>query len=363
MTEPTDQPYQHPENYDGLDSRDRQAFEWQLLIKSQVAKEERERIRQRSIDARARLVHEGRWPSGQAPYGTRLDAERRLEPDPAERQVLRDVAQRLLSGVSVRRVVVGMNDQGLKTRRGNPWTRSSLVTTLESAATREHVLTLAEQRALAERLHPRPGSRPKGGRPVVWMLAGFATCAGCGRTLTTSRDARRDVTRYVCPALSSATPCPASTTIRADRADELVTELFLASAEADAIGEEDVTEVDGLALDQAERAMLAAKDAMAEDPSDENVTSYRAALAAFKDEEAKPVVKRTYTRTTGSTGDYFRAGDAEVRRDMLRFYCSVSIAKASGPRWEPSRVKVEGLTERKVWAVEDMFDVLDDDQN
>lgn len=340
----TRQPVRFVSVDDRLDSEQGDAFRWNFVIKAEVARAERERMKARSKATRERLVKAGRWPSGQAPYGTRLDEDRHLEVDDAEAAILREVVTRLLSGQSMRRVLLWLGEEGIKTRRGNPWTRSSLTTTLESETTRKYVLTLAESRALAERLHPKPGMRPKGGQPVKWILSGLAKCGGCGRPMTTSRDARRDVTRYVCPTVSSVAPCPARATIRADRVDAFVEERYLEHVGWLSFWEEVVT-VDGTEVDAAERARDKAQVALLESPGAETLAAYQAAQSALEEALAKPVTRHREIVATPTYGEQWAAakaaGDTERMSHLIANAAhEIVIHRSTSPSWDDSRVRI-----------------------
>lgn len=327
---------------DGLDS-EQPGFGMRLAMGAEIAKEERARTIARSKATRRRLEAEGRHASGPPPYGTRLDAERRLEPDPDEAAVLNEVVDRLLTGWGVRRVLADLNDRGLTTRRGNPWTRSSLVTTLESDATRRHVLTLARQRALEPVLHPAAGTRRKPGRPAAWLGSGLYVCAGCGRPMTTSRDAQRGVTRYVCPTTTSVAPCPARATIRADRADEVVVEAFMETWGPLTWYEEKVTVVGG-DVDEEERAVQETLQALTNQPGPEALAAYQAALEALEEAKAQPVTRTTEIVATDTYANQWVQGGIPERQTMLRLMTTqISIAKSAGPFWDPTRISITWL--------------------
>ena len=327
---------------DGLDS-DQPGFGLRLALGAEIAREERARTVERSKATRRRLEAEGRHASGPPPYGTRLDEQRRLEPDPEEAGVLLEVAQRLLDGWGMRRVLADLNDRAITTRRGNPWTRSSLLTTLESAATRRHVLPLATQRALEPVLHPQAGSRRKPGRPAVWLLSGLAVCAGCGRPLTTSKDARRGVTRYVCPTTTSVAPCPARVTIRADRADQVVIDAFMDTWGDLTWFEEKVT-VTGDDVDAEERAVQVALQALTDQPGPEALVAYQEALAALEEAKAAPVTRTVEIVPTATYAEQWVTGGIPERQAMLRaMVTEISIRKSDGPWWDPSRIAITWL--------------------
>lgn len=343
---------------DGIDSDQGDYWRRRLGDGAENARAERSRMSRRSLATRKRLREAGKWPSGQAPYGTMFDCpsvrgcvgekdgpahlcSRLLVPNPAERQVLRDVAQRLMRGEPMRKVLLWMGEQRLTTRRGNPWTRSSLTTTLESETSRKYVFTLAESRALEARLHPKPGMRPTGGRPVQWLLSGYATCAGCGRPMTTSRDGKRGVTRYVCPSTSSVAPCEARATIRADRVDAYVEEQYLETW-SDLYFWEEVVEVDGQEVDEAERAYQAAEARARETWADEDVQAARAAKQALEAALSKPVVRTRKIVETETYGEQWKKADLPGRAAMIRAATrSISISRSTAPAWDPGRIQID----------------------
>lgn len=327
---------------DGLDS-EQPGFGINLAVRAEIAKEERARTVLRSKATRRRLEAEGRHASGPPPYGTMLDDDRRLVPNPQEAAVLVEVVERLLSGWGIRRVLADLNERDIVTRRGNPWTRSSLVTTLESEATRKHVLTLAQQRALEPVLHPAPGSRRRGGRPAVWLLSGLATCAGCGRPLTTSKDAKRDVTRYVCPTTTSVAPCPARVTIRADRADDVVVQAYLDTWGPLTWFEEKVT-VTGGDVDTEERAVEAAQEALLASPTAENLATYQEAQEALEEARQRPITRTVELVASDTYAEQWVNLDIPGRQGVLRQAAvEISIRKSEGPYFDPSRVQITWL--------------------
>lgn len=158
--------------------------------------------------------------------------------------------------------------------------------------------------------------------------------------MTTSRDAQRGVTRYVCPTTTSVAPCKARATIRADRADEVVVQDFMDTWGPLTWFEEKVTVVGG-EVDEEERAVQAALADLTDSPTPEALAAYQAALAALDEARAQPVIRTTEIVATDTYANQWIQGGIPERQALLRLMADqISIAKASGPVWEPTRIKV-----------------------
>jgi DNA invertase Pin-like site-specific DNA recombinase len=108
-----------------------------MMIIAHFAEMESDTIRERVSAARAEIRGKGRWVSGQAPFGFRVEetgnGERELREVPAEAAVIRGAADKLLAGESITTAVAWVTEQGLPTRRGaTMWTRTSLCNVLRS---------------------------------------------------------------------------------------------------------------------------------------------------------------------------------------------------------------------------------------
>lgn len=126
-----------------------------------------------------------------------------------EAQVIRDLAERLIAGESIRSLAMWLDNQGVKTVGGGPWrtpTLSALLTSGRIAGLREHrgqvigpavwdaiiteqqrarILTLTAERAASGRRSPRR-----------YLLSGLLRCARCEGKLYSSP--RATTRRYVC---------------------------------------------------------------------------------------------------------------------------------------------------------------------
>jgi site-specific DNA recombinase len=120
----------------------------------------------------------------------------------AEREVLREVARRLLDGESTGAMVDLLNARGFTSARGNRWTRDVLVRTLQRPSRAgfntwdgEIIGTLPGEAVLDvetwERLRSLFASR-KTGRPVTgrYLLTGLIVCGRCEKPMVGSPSAR-----------------------------------------------------------------------------------------------------------------------------------------------------------------------------
>lgn len=70
--------------------------------------------------------------TGRAPFGYRLTAERRLEPDPVAAPHVKTIFERYARGDSRTAIIADLNAQGVKTTLGNPFKTNSLDTVLKN---------------------------------------------------------------------------------------------------------------------------------------------------------------------------------------------------------------------------------------
>lgn len=272
---------------EGIDSDQKDAFRWRFVIAAEVARAERERIKSRNLATRKRLLEAGRWVGGTCPYGTQVttddDGNKILEINEREAGILRDVAARLIGGSSMRAEIRWLDAEGIVTRRGGKWTRSSLRATLLSDASAQYVFNRATRRALGKRFATGPSQGPKGGRPKVWLLSGgLALCESCGSKMTTSAG------RYVCwSGASGAADCPAQVSIDAKAVDTYMEQQFLARFGPIAPLQKVVVVVPG-EVDAAEKAVEDAEAALLEDLSIENMTTLKEARAELERLNALP---------------------------------------------------------------------------
>lgn len=88
---------------------------------------ERMTIARKLARGRTSKANKGDKPSGVCPYGYRYTADKKhIEPDPAEVPILRQIFTEGQKGTSLDKIAKLLNDQGSRTRRGNPWQKGSI---------------------------------------------------------------------------------------------------------------------------------------------------------------------------------------------------------------------------------------------
>jgi DNA invertase Pin-like site-specific DNA recombinase len=95
-----------------------------LNIMASVSQWEREAIGERTRDALQAKKARGERV-GTVPYGFKLDGPQ-VVPCDAERGVLGNIAAMSQQGLPLRTIAARLNDQGLRTRRGRPWSVSGV---------------------------------------------------------------------------------------------------------------------------------------------------------------------------------------------------------------------------------------------
>jgi DNA invertase Pin-like site-specific DNA recombinase len=333
---------------DGLDSeRDAESFRWRFVIAAEVARAERARIAARNRATRARLTDAGRYAGGPVPFGRRVEDApdgkgKVLVEEEEESVLLADAAWTIINGGSMRAATRWMNTVS-RTRSGREWQRSSLRATLLSASTGA-LMGRMIARGLRDALTPSAAPKARGGRPVRRLLTGgLASCASCGRKLTTSAN------RYVCMAYSSGEVCPAPVTVNA-RFMEAWAEARWLEALGDvgqtrtisASGPDDAELED--VLDEVEVVARAFASAAVDDLPDLSrrmaaLRTREAALKARPRDDAFDIVVGT-----GQTwGEAWAGLDAEGRRALLRdtgFFVTVRPGQ-HGERDVGKRAEVE----------------------
>ena len=360
---------------DGLDSeKDAESFRWRFVIAAEVARAERERIRERNIATKERLAATKRFPGGAIPYGCKVverpdpadggKVGKYLERDEEEALVLSEVAARLLRGDSVRSCVYWLSSEGIKTRRGHEWQRTSLISTLLSEPTKEHVLNAATHRALSERLQPKRhgGVKHNGGRPAAHLLVGgLGKCGGCGGNLTTAGgrpkgDGTSYPARYTCMGKSKGQACPGGATINAKACDDEIERRFLERYGNEPYMEIRTVLMGGEELEQAKADDAAAQKALSETLSAENFAAAQEARARLEAAQAHPVRRQDTLHLTGQTfAERWNSTNLEGRRTMLTDNLATPVVLMPGkPKQGPGRGKVVNLDRIELsWRVDE----------
>jgi site-specific DNA recombinase len=101
---------------------------WQARQLGAMARYEVERMIERQRRARDQKVQRGEWSGGPRPYGWEADGVTAV---PVEIAVIREAAEAVLAGASVRALAADLNERGLLTSTGAQWDGSSLVRMLK----------------------------------------------------------------------------------------------------------------------------------------------------------------------------------------------------------------------------------------
>jgi site-specific DNA recombinase len=183
-------------------------FMFQLL--GGIAELEKSVILERTASGRARVVRDGKWPGGPAPFGYCI-LDGRLAPSPTEADVIKDLYQRIASGSTLVREFNRLNDEGLYGRQGKLWTMGGLSKLVHQPIYKgEHTfhgrggtivrdvpaLVTAELWAEAHAQLKRNSTARETKR--FSLLKGKMRCANCGGSYVLSSRAKRKQFYYRC---------------------------------------------------------------------------------------------------------------------------------------------------------------------
>jgi site-specific DNA recombinase len=190
------------------------------------AEDEVEGIRDRNLRTSRQLAEAGR-PFGQCPDGyTRSydpqsgDLIEQL-PHPERAELVREMFTWVAAGKSIRQMYLSLNDRGLTTRRGYPWTHHAVLTILRNPAyigRRIHqgrdvgqatwpALVDEDLFYAVQAVLSGPGRVSQRGSEPVHLLSGIALCGECKdeQPLRVIRDsARREKQNVTCPKFHAA---------------------------------------------------------------------------------------------------------------------------------------------------------------
>jgi hypothetical protein len=205
------------------------------ILGSVAAKESDDKSRRirRKMEELARNGQNG--GGGTRPFGFESD---RVTVRPDEARVIRELADRLLAGESVRSLCRDLERRSVLTPTGRPWVPTSLTRMLRSArisGQREHrgeIVAKAvwdqiippEQTAQIRAILDDPARRNRR-PPQSYMLKGLLRCGRCGATLV-SRPRDDGERRYVCARGPGFAGC-GKTYVLAEPLEEFVTEAVL----------------------------------------------------------------------------------------------------------------------------------------
>ena len=94
---------------------------------------ERMTIARKLARGRTSKANKGDKPAGNCPYGYQYSADKKhIEPNPEEVPTLRRIYSEAQKGLSLDKIAALLNDQGIKTRRGNEWKKGTLAQILHN---------------------------------------------------------------------------------------------------------------------------------------------------------------------------------------------------------------------------------------
>jgi DNA invertase Pin-like site-specific DNA recombinase len=182
---------------------------WQARQLGAMARYEVERMIERQRRARDQKVQRGEWSGGPRPYGWEADG---ITPIAEEIAVIREAAEAILAGASVRALAADLNDRGLRTSTGAVWDGSSLVRMLKrprNAGILQHrgeeagpskwdaAIDEPTWRSLRAVLDD-PSRIPSASNVRKHLGSGLYLCGVCGETLTSFSKGGGKPAKYKC---------------------------------------------------------------------------------------------------------------------------------------------------------------------
>ena len=151
----------------------------QLGILASFSAFERELIKERTLAGKARMRAEGRHTGGPALFGWEPD---HVTVNEAEAQLVREVAQRLVQGQPLSRILDDLNTRadGPRPRLSDRWRITSWRRILTNPTTA--AVVGQESYDKLARIFNQPG-RQRLGRPAEHLLSGILSCARCSQPL------------------------------------------------------------------------------------------------------------------------------------------------------------------------------------
>lgn len=311
--------------------------------------------------------------AGRRAYGMATGWEQIVED---EARVIRDSAERLLAGESVRSIVRDLNDRGIPSATGRTWNPRSMTTLLRQARLfgwREHngelvapgtwpaILDEDTGKRLRALIDASKAAKTPGTRPArKFMLSGLLVCGKCGRRMaaTAAVDGKR---RYACPSKTDG-GC-AGTTILQLPTDQTVTDMALYRLDSPNVaamlrarrrrkaGNEDAVILSQLA-ELAERGEQLAESfasgdlpvtafASAQRQLDQRVEALQEQLAVIR--QAVPL--RTLLDGTAGLASAWESMNVERRRSVLDALLHRVVVHGAGSEWYRERLRESLLIE------------------
>jgi hypothetical protein len=206
-----------------------------------VARHESEQKSDRIRRQREQAAAQGRFQGGFRAYGYDADG---VTVRAEEAAMIREAAERVLAGESVRRVAIDWNERGVPSPNGRQWAITSLRNILSSPriagrrvfrgedvgpAQWPAIITPDQHLRLVGAL-PRADKR---GRPPTNLLTSMLRCGRCGARLLSSRSAR-GARRYMCHRTPGSPGC-GRIAVEAEHLEALITKAILLRIDSPAL--------------------------------------------------------------------------------------------------------------------------------
>jgi len=228
-----------------------------IVLKAEIDRDEVERTRVRINRTIAARREAGLWHANRPPFGLRVNADQRLEPDPVTFPTARRIADGLLSGQSAREVAARLNADGIPSPGGSTWSGLSIGTMVRSpgwaglqaarkrtkspttgrltyaavadvyvgangqpVSVGEGVITSDERTVILSLLASRRLGAPGGGKRPRALLADVLVCGVCGaRCIVAGGGSTRS---YRCRVAAKNGQCPGASAVVGPVEDHVV---------------------------------------------------------------------------------------------------------------------------------------------
>ena len=177
-----------------------------VQIMGVIAEFERGRIGERIREGRQYRTAQGKWTSGQTPYGYRwLPKEQQWEIIEEEAKVVRHIYDLYLDEkIGTLHIHECLNKEGLRTREGYLWHYSFVQSILSNPAYKGTHRTGLKMPVIIDAItwdkaeQQRHKARQIRGKPRNWLLQGMCICGICGHKLGCDKKKGTKLRYYVC---------------------------------------------------------------------------------------------------------------------------------------------------------------------
>lgn len=315
----------------GLDSSGDDSFRYRFVIQAEVARSERERMKDRNKSAYRRAVAAGRWPGGPPPFGFKIvdnpdGAGKVLAVAEIEAAMIREIAARALAGSTLSAVVRYANSKdGVAPRRTEFWSRVTVRQVLTGDAARGVILTADESAALRHRLTPKPDAKRER-RNGLRMLSGLLRCHACNEVMVAAVRTNGEAT-YRCHTSQYRT-CKRPVVISCKALEAFIGQRFLSQygAHDHVIRKAEVA--GAAAVEFAEEAVTEALAVIGAAATVEAFEALREAQERLRVAQEIPAETIAYLAYTGKTiSEVWEEGSDLDRRDLLAVNIAAIVVK------------------------------------